>query len=593
MDRSNPIRGPDLTGPRPRSPSSGPREPYRVPVRRTLGLGALLVAGAVGAGLLVPATPGAAAPPGSSPSEPGASAVARQAAEQVSRAVVPRVRWERCRGGGPARLSCSDVEVPLDYDRPAGPTLKLGLTRWRAKKPQRRTGSLFVNPGGPGGPAGGFVPYVGRALGTAVDRRFDVVGIDPRGTGRSGRVRCRGPVSPHPRVEFPVTPAQVRRQIAFDDRVRQACDENATRLVPHASTADNARDMELVRRALRERRISYYGISYGSYLGGTYAALFPQRIRAMVVDGVLDPVAWSSGSQAPPTEPFSTRVDSGAGAYEALTAAFDSCESVTLRRCALADGADEAWNRVVTAAREGRLRSDGGRVRYQEVVGMALGLLYDGSLVPELMTIIDDLDDAVRADPRARRVDVSSSDLERLVEVARRQRETGPWAPTTAIPATGAPRGGAERFDVVFPAVTCSDSANPSDPTAWELVSQQQDVEAPWFGRSWTWASSTCARSGIGSGVDSFRGPWRTSTAYPVLVVGNSHDPATPLSGAEAFQGLFEDSVLVRWNGWAHGALGQGACITDVMGRYLTRRKLPAEGTVCQPERPLFPRRGG
>jgi pimeloyl-ACP methyl ester carboxylesterase len=497
---------------------------------------------------------------------------------------VPRVRWRQCQGGELPRLSCADVEVPLDYDAPEGATLTLGLTRLLARDPQRRIGTLFVNPGGPGGPADGFVTYAGRALGERVDRRFDVVGIDPRGTGRSGLTRCTGDVAPRPGVDFPLTPRQVQRQIAYDERVRDACAADATRLVNHAGTADNARDMELVRRALREPRISYYGISYGSYLGGTYAALFPQRVRAMVVDGVLDPVAWSTGTQSPPRRPFSTRVDSGPGAFEALTAAFERCEGVSRRRCAIADGADEAWDRVLTAAREGRLRSDRTRVRYQDVVGLALGLLYDGSLVPELMAVIDDLDDSLRESPRARRVDVASTDLVRLTRIAQRQLDRGPWAPTS----NG--RRATEQLDVVFEAVTCSDSANPTSPTAWETAAQEQDTEAPWFGRLWTWASSSCAGSGVGSGADSFRGPWATRTSSPVLVVGNSHDPATPISGARAFHGLFEESVLVRWDGWAHGALGRGACITDVMGRYLTRQRLPAAGTVCRPERPLYPK---
>jgi hypothetical protein len=131
-------------------------------------------------------------------------------------------------------------------------------------------------------------------------------------------------------------------------------------------------------------------------------------------------------------------------------------------------------------------------------------------------------------------------------------------------------------------AVICSDGRNPYGARSWVRAGERADETAPGFGSYWTWVSSTCAEGGIGSSADAYRGPWRPRTSYPLLVVGNSHDPATPITGAEAVHELFRGSRLVRYDGWGHGAIGTGACATRAMADYLVGRRLPKDGLVCR-----------
>ncbi|WP_193605342.1 alpha/beta fold hydrolase [Nocardioides dongkuii] len=555
-----------------------------MPIRS--GLRALSSSAAL-AGVLLVLLPASAPVTASAPAAGRPVSDRPAAGAQVARAPLPALRWGRCRseghdsGSGRAagirqRTTCADIWVPLDYDRPHGARTRLHLARVAAARPGARIGTLFVNPGGPGGPSAEFAGYAAHLLGDRVQARFDVVGIDPRGTGGSGEVSCRGP-RPRSLPAYPRTTEEIAAQLRSDARVRRACRRAATPLTDHASTADNARDMELVRRALRERRISYLGVSYGTYLGATYAAMFPDRIRAMVVDGVLDPVAWSTGEPGS-RDPFSTRVRSGAGSHEALMAALAECARVGEQRCPIAAAPQETWERVLARAAARPIRIEGERVSDRDLISLVTSLLYDASAVPLILEYVDELDRAASAPAGARR-STRLLDLHRRVATVHERRAAGgPWT---------APAG--RRVGVQSPAVMCSDSRNPDRPRAWVRAAARADREAPGFGPLWTWVSSVCAREGIGSGADSYRGPWRTRTAYPLLVVGNSHDPATPISGARRVHGLFAGSRLVTYDGWGHGALGTGRCARRTMAGYLVGRELPAEGKVCSAP-PLFPK---
>src|SRR4051794_34384785 len=241
-----------------------------------------------------------------------------------------KIAWAKCHGGP---FECGTLQVPLDYDRPSGTTIGLGLTRLPATDPKHRIGSLLINPGGPGGPGSAFIVDAGQDLFTPeVRARYDLVGFDPRGISTSSALRCFGSdrqwdpfFTP---ITFPMTDDEADIWMAADHFLDDACARRGGAIAEHMATANVARDMDRVRAAVGDAKIHYYGVSYGSFLGTTYANLFPDRVGRLVVDGVLDPVAWTTGvgNQAH-TIPFSTRLHSDAGAWATLQEFFRLCDA--------------------------------------------------------------------------------------------------------------------------------------------------------------------------------------------------------------------------------------------------------------------------
>lgn len=517
---------------------------------------------------LLPATEVASAAP---------AAPARQVVEEPA---IPTLKWVKCdsvgspsgaRSAPPAPL-CATARVPLDYDDPTGPKAVLDLLKVPAGKPDQKIGTLFVNPGGPSGSSTDFARFFPEMVRPVVAARFDIVGIDPRGVGRHMPMVCRNPAKPPKGFDgaFPMTKPQARAEIAADRWVRAACRKNPSAIVNHMSTADTARDMDLIRQAVGDELLTYYGISYGSYLGATYAAMFPTKVRALIVDGVLDPISWSKGrGDAAKTQPFSTRLRSGYGAHEALMSAFARCDTVGKRRCALAGNARGKWNRVAGRLKHGPVKVDGFSLTYADLYGAALFSLYSASQYRPMMRWIRGVYTQIFG-PKAQR--------DRRVLV---------WKPARRphLPEPG-------RYGVAsdaFSGVACADSRNPTDPRRWWYAGIGADNKAPGFGRLWTWVSSTCASWPASTKADAFMGPWAHTTSYPMLVVGNSHDPATPIHGARTLRGLFGNSRLVQLDDWGHGALGGNGCIDAIYSDYLVSQKLPRDGRICAAQRSLFP----
>ncbi len=538
-----------------------------------------MAASALTAGLASPLTGSA----GATPAEP-ASAAAAASGAQVS---VPELDYTACRGSLEG-LRCAFVEVPLDYDRPRGATTTLALAKRPADQPERKIGTLFVNPGGPGGASRDFVQAAAFLLGPTVRARFDIVGVDPRGVGASTPARCTFAKRPSfPRFAFPYNQQQTRRVLAFDARLRGACDRNGNAILNHMTTADTARDMNLIRRAVGDAKLSYYGISYGSYLGASYAAMFPDKVRALIVDAVLDPVAWSTGRRdAGRSLPFSYRLGSGIGANKAMRSALRECDRVGKRRCAFAHSSVARWDQLVAQLKRGPVDLGGGReFSYADLIGFSLGPMYDRSGYAPLM---DNLEMLYRIVFGNRRQGTEAAGLRKAFKDSVVERDVvGPYAAGSF-----GPNQRRVRVSPGFQGVACADSVNPKNPRAWIGAAVKDEKRgAGGFGRLWTWISSACA-DWPGSSRDAFRGPWKVRTDTPLLIVGNTHDPATPISGARALHSLLPGSRLVELKTWGHGAIGQSRCVTRRFSAYLVRQSLPDRGATCQPDRVLYPPRG-
>lgn len=510
--------------------------------------GRLALAGALLTGVLTAAAgaPGAAATPAALPTPAAA-------------APVPRLHWDACGGG----FQCTRATVPLDYDAPRGASISLALIRLPATAPSRRIGSLFVNPGGPGGSGVDMVRGSARALWSAsVRARFDIVGFDPRGVARSSPMRCyRSSAAEAAAIgqlpPFPVGREQVVRFISTWTKFGAQCLQNNAAIMQHMATADVARDLDLLRRAAGDKSLTYDGVSYGSYLGDTYADLFPARVRALIIDGVLDPVQWATGTGNGHRTPFTTRIRSARGAHETLQQFFMLCRQGG-SACSFNKGGDPKakYYTLLDRARKHPIvlqTPDGPlRLTYADIASETRAILYSPYDFPALADALQLL-----------------------------------WKATSGaavtLPPGRRPATAYNNQQDSFLGVSCTDTVNPHNPFAWPVAAHAEDRRYRPFGSVWTYASQACA-TWPARDADRYRGPFTARTANPVLVIGNTYDPATPYQGAQTAARLLPRARLLTLHGWGHTSLGKSTCIDRYVTAYLVRKALPAQGTVCAPD---------
>jgi pimeloyl-ACP methyl ester carboxylesterase len=484
----------------------------------------------------------------------------------VSAAAPSRVLWSPCEGG---RFDCATVPVPLDYDEPSGASILLSLVRLPATDPARRIGSLLVNPGGPGGSGVDLVLGFGEFLAPEIRARFDIVGFDPRGVGRSTALRCFGTPrqwGPAFWAELPLTSAGVDVVAAADRYLAEACAQRGGSILGHMSTGDVVRDMDLLRAGLGDQRLTFLGFSYGSMLGSTYANLFPDRVRAVVIDGVLDPIAWTTGAAGQQNLPFSTRLRSDAGAQATLGEFFRLCD-LAGPDCAFSGNSAARFAalraRLLTGPVQVTLDGETFPLTYTDLIYGMLGALYSQFAWPSAAEFLALLEKSAAAAA----LGAALADLQESLGYV--NKRGFPHYPN---------------FLEAFPAVACSDSDNPDSHLDWFTAAEQAEAQFGYFGRAWTWASSICA-VWPGASDDRYTGPWNAATANPVLVVGNFFDPATRYQGAQTVAGLLPNSRLLSYAGWGHTAYGGlSTCIDTAVNAYLINGVLPAAGTVCPPE---------
>jgi pimeloyl-ACP methyl ester carboxylesterase len=479
----------------------------------------------------------------------------------------PKVKWSSCHEDlGP--FECGNVNVPLEHDGNGG-TIPIAMVRLPATDPSQRIGSLFLNPGGPGGSGVDFVLFAGQFLfNDEVRARFDLVGFDPRGIIRSKPLRCFGnPKQWEPYFTpfaFPMTPEEEAIWITADRYLIDACDRRGGRIMDHMSTASAARDLDLLRQAVGDEQLTYAGYSYGSYLGVTYANLFPDKVRALVVDGVLDPIAWSTGvGDEAETLPFSTRLRSDAGAQATLDEFFRLCDAGG-DTCAFAPDSAERFAELAEELKVDPLElPDGSELNYSILIAIALGGMYDSFSWPDLAQFLADIE-----------AEVNLATVSARVQVLWKQ---GPMY----MPKRGLGFTNYENLIEGFPGVICSDSDNPDNYPAWSAAGAAADEQFGYFGRIWTWVSSPCAEW-TGADEDRYMGPFTANTSNPVLVVGTQFDPATRYQGALTVAGLLPNSALLTVHGWGHTSLFLSQCADAAIASYLLEVVTPAPGTVCE-----------
>ncbi|SCL21115.1 TAP-like protein [Micromonospora nigra] len=496
-------------------------------------------------------------------------------ARRVDRVPTPKLDWYACYD----YAECATVRLPLDYDRPNGATTEVAVLRVKARDQKNKIGSLFLNPGGPGGSGTNIALAAPYFLGDEVLDRFDVVGVDPRGVNASQQVRCFPSVKDQTRayeglnVAFPYTKAEEKAYVAASKRVGKGCSTTGRPLTGAMSTAEVARDMDVLRRAVGDRKLSYLGFSYGSVLGQYYANMFPDRVRAVVVDGVLDPNAWVGRGRAR-NQVQEDRLRSAQGAYAALREIMRRCADAGAELCALAGTGDPlaAYELVARRLKKNPLvieDPDFGSytVTYADFVSATLSGLYDQygyeqvvGLTAELLVLTDPA--TAKADRQRARAAVA-----RVAAQAKQQRAYDfPYD------------NGLE----TFLGVDCTDGNHPKNAGTWPARAAKADRRDPYFGRIWAWATSPCARNTwTVRDEDRYTGPFDRYTTNPVLVVGNYWDPATNYAGAVSAARTLPNSRLLSSDNWGHTAYGTSACATGAIDAYLVRLTLPRRGTVC------------
>jgi pimeloyl-ACP methyl ester carboxylesterase len=474
---------------------------------------------------------------------------------------VPTIEWGSCGSDFPA-AECAMVPVPLDYDDPGAGSTELALARIPSSDPANRIGSVFINPGGPGGSGVDFaVSGFGEYLADQLGGRFDVVGFDPRGVGASDPLHCFDSEDDLDAFfsSLPVFPYRTTQYRPFYGAwvgFGSECRDDERRISDHMSTADVARDLDLLRQAVGDAGLTYLGFSYGSYLGNTYANLFPRHVRALVIDGVLDPILWSSGWQV-----RSDRVATQAEFDEALRL----CDEAG-PECAFSapEGSAARWEALRRALRAQPLElPDGSSYTYDLLINDVAGAMYAPETWggPEgLGAFLDAVADAVVGDQGANATVTPIRD---------------------ALVARLTPPGIEADYDNELDAYfgnQCADTQYPSTFGGFLGVGLYAEAGSP-FGPYWWWFNAGCTNWPVNR--DRYIGPWTARTAAPVLVVGNEFDGVTDLAGAQASARLLRASRLLTYAGWGHTAYGRSDCVTDYVNSYLLDGALPPAGTVC------------
>ncbi len=304
----------------------------------------------------------------------------------------PEIQWKDCPSVYGPGFECGALDVPLAHDNPDGQTIAISLVRVPATNPSSRLGTIFLNPGGPGGSGVDFVLSVGSALfSDEVRARFDIIGFDPRGIHRSEPLKCfAGPLKAS-RVStlswpYPLTREEELARQKADNQLAMACEQNGGEILHHMSTVDVARDLDLLRQAVGDASLNYAGYSYGSFLGNVYANLYPDRVRAVVIDGIVEPIAWTTGhGNEAATVPLFTRLRSDAGAQATLDEFFRLCDEAEPRACAFAPDSAARFDGLAQQLLEEPLKIvlPSGRevvlLTYPDFIGVALQSMYDSS----------------------------------------------------------------------------------------------------------------------------------------------------------------------------------------------------------------------
>jgi pimeloyl-ACP methyl ester carboxylesterase len=456
--------------------------------------------------------------------------------------------WDRCTAAKGAE--CATLEVPLDWADPAGETIELALARVPATNQAERIGSLLINPGGPGGSGKAFLSSMMGLISDEVTERYDIVGFDPRGVGESAPVTCYTETTDLDEfyaATWPRTPEGYEQSLAVVEPFAQACEQNSGPLLAHVDTVSAAKDMEAMREFLGDDKLNLLGYSYGTFLGATYADLYPEKVGRFVLDGALDPSVNADLHE----------VEQAAGFEAALDSYLDSCLGTQI--CPFKGTKAEAKAQIHQFLLDVEARplpaggSDGRELTMPLAMNGIVVAMYDERTWPvESMALMLALEDG------------DGSSLMMLSDLYL-EREGGKYSSNQME---------------AFIAINCLDDRGPADLASAEAHAAALKEASPTFGEFWAYGEKQCEvwpYPQVGSPHTI-----TASGADPILVIGTTGDPATPYHGAVALAEQLESGVLLTYEGDGHTAYGRSNdCVGEAVDGYLLKGEPPGDGLVC------------
>ena len=465
-----------------------------------------------------------------------ASDVLAPPAEAQSQPSTGALQWRAC-----GRFQCATLLVPLDYANPGGRQIELALLRQPARDPSRRIGALLANPGGPGASGNDFVRLWAPMLSGEIRDRFDIVGFDPRGVGASTPLLCHDDIQAlNAGDPSPDTPEEWAGAREANRRFAELCAQRGGELLRHLGTNNVVRDLDRIRAAIGDERLTYVGYSYGAEIGAAYADQFPERVRALVLDGAVDLSVAGDRLVAMQAE-----------AFEATFRRFlADCASTA---CPIARNGDPAAavDRLLARVEATSIPAPGSdrpATGGETLLGIVVSL-YRRQSWPLLGRAINE---ALEGD---------GTTLVRLADLY-------------------LGRGSDGEYDNSFEtnvAVNCIDAARSRDTAHYERFARDLEARAPHFGAAFAAGGLTCAY--WAAPPDPVAVP--RSRGASVLVVGTTGDPATPYAWSVAVARQLGGTLLTH-EGEGHTIYASGnRCIDEQVNRYLLDLRTPEAGTVC------------
>ncbi|MFJ9770227.1 alpha/beta hydrolase [Kitasatospora sp. NPDC101157] len=453
-------------------------------------------------------------------------------------------------------MRCGRLHVPLDYAAPAGDTIDLALIKYPATAKDQRIGSLMVNPGGPGASGVEMVKYGAKDFEGTLHTRFDVIGFDPRGTGDSSPVVCYDDKQLDALNQMDAPDDRAERKAAHVKQATDhaaACQARSGKLLPFVGTRNTARDLDVLRAAVGDRKLNYLGISYGTYLGALYAEEFPQNTGRLILDGAVDPAQ----------DTMDHGVDQQIGFEKSFERFAADCVDNHADECPLGKDRTKAAKKAadfLDGLHDHPLTAKDGRKLGRDMAWTGVISLLYGDEKTSWEYLRNSLGWAMMRD-KGDYLMAAADDYDG-------RDENGHYSP----------------MDEANGAISCADAARPApSPEHARQAVDRLLAEAPLLSKGVT--------------VDDYSEPgcayWpfktqekphtiRAEGAAPILVVGTTGDPATPYASAEKLAKGFARATLLTRVGEGHGAFGKGSACTDrAMAAYLTDGTLPAEGTRC------------